>query len=491
MSTTSKLYSALLEKIVLTEAHHKSLRNRGLTDEVIDRAKFRSGGPELEAAIHGIGPKSDLIEASLLITKPATRCNPKLLKDVVLIPYFDKSGACTMIRPHRDHLAGVRIQSYVPAWPLRDPVIITEGEFKAWALEMFSAALGGRWGALSIPGISSFGVKHLPELAELLHGQKIKNVLIGFDNEDKSIPSQKNFKADPLQRWDTPYWAFTMAELLAGEGFSAKVLHIPDGWRVGGKIDWDGALAAGRTAEEVAAVVGAATDREEYLSLFPEEAQRVIRDKLHRRAVKSQVRRDGNKYVMIKEVQKVKTEVPISNFVFDIINVYQTPEGCQRECRATNEFGEVSAPFMLDGEHISFVAKFKPFIIGMGEFQFYGDDNGLAEVVKLERSRNKGRMIFQPDHVGYLQEQRISIYGNVLYDDKGNRTDPDDDGIFWIKDVGFKPTSLIQSTGKDKVSLGVPTICLDEDRATRSWMIEVVDKLCENFTSEAPRLGVG
>jgi len=118
--------------------------------------------------------------------------------------------------------------------------VFVEGAFKGLALfqalwdKAFIAALPGI--AMSKP---SWG--DILDIVEAV-GQH-RQVVVVFDNEDKSIQGKPKYQPDPLKRHDSEVWARYLAGRLNKEGYNAKVGHLPNEWRdANGKADWDGAM---------------------------------------------------------------------------------------------------------------------------------------------------------------------------------------------------------------------------------------------------------
>jgi len=72
----------------------------------------------------------------------------------------------------------------------------------------------------------------------------VRQVFVGYDNEDKSDPMLPGYQEDNWRRFDAQIWARFLATRLAKEGFEGKICTLPDEWRdAKGKADWDGQLA--------------------------------------------------------------------------------------------------------------------------------------------------------------------------------------------------------------------------------------------------------
>ncbi len=179
----------------------------------------------------------------------------------ILIPYFDTAGELVHLRPHKGMMRGrvPRLYTVRPSAAFKRDItdwkpgpvgvsalpgitmvktlfadieewledltaltaIITEGEFKAAAL----------WQVLN-------------DAVHVLEYPVVRQVVIGYDNEDKSNPALASYQEDKWRRFDAEAWARVLARFIAREGYEARVAHLPDAWRdAKGKADWDGRLA--------------------------------------------------------------------------------------------------------------------------------------------------------------------------------------------------------------------------------------------------------
>lgn len=300
-AAATAIYERFVEMTELTTADRQVLKTkRGFTDETIDTFRLRSGGKYIDQVIQRLRQEfteTDLIESGILVEANGSRVpNSQLLEERVLIPYLNSEGKVYYLRPHKLGFKDIGIQPFCRFLLKDNPehVILTEGEFKAIAL--------WQWGipALAIPGISSFGHKNFERLVELLQEHSVKHVTIVFDNEVKDNPNYPNFKPRVEDRYDTQVWSCIMARKLTQIGFTARVGWLPDSWRQGAKIDWDGALAAGHTREEVLQVIDKAVPASEFIESLPQEAQFVVKKKINRHFVRLNIRRDFNRYVAIR-----------------------------------------------------------------------------------------------------------------------------------------------------------------------------------------------
>lgn len=271
------LYSRLSLSI---NDREKLKKTRGLSRESIEAAGYRSSSAENRSALEpllsahslplllseGIAVKDKesgkiKINSQLcgygLVSRASGKtpekwdwCNP------VLIPYRDKNGRCIGIRPHKGGLSGksymrehgfehafrssrTRTHLYTSflfwgdrpeGWERK--CVLTEGEHKANALAQCGIP------ACAVPGIQMPRNEiFAEEMFSILREAGIREVIVAFDNEDKS------HKADPWDRYDVDVYALYACHVLRGNGFLPSICTLPEDWRIDGKADWDGALA--------------------------------------------------------------------------------------------------------------------------------------------------------------------------------------------------------------------------------------------------------
>ncbi|GEA17768.1 CHC2 zinc finger domain-containing protein [Moorella sp. E306M] len=479
------IYQRFIELTTLTGAHRNKLKSqRGFTDETIDRFMFRSGGPQVQGAVEKLReefPEEELKTSGILVeVNGSLATNNQLLDDLVLIPYLDETSIVYHLRPHKIGFEGLPIQPYCRLLLVGNPehIILTEGEFKAVALHQWGFA------ALAVPGISSFGGKNLDRLVELLREFQVKRVTVIFDNEIKDNPAFPNFKEKVEDRYDTQFWSYIMAYKLGRAGFIARVGWLPDEWRVNGKIDFDGALAQGRTRQEIEQVIARALPPEEYLDSLSEEAKRIVRRKITRHFTRVPVRREFNKYVATRHKGSETYEETISNFVINIKSSFFTPDGVIRNVELVNEYGEVSAVFPLEPQNMAGVNEFKKFCFSKGNYVFEGTSQDLLNVWKLEFLRDSGELIYMPDRIGRINKD-LWLFGNLAIH-KGKVYRPDNDGIIWIDGKGYKPQSLQIGARGESIEDAIPAL-----RETPVDIVDIAQKLRQSIGGYEAYMGIG
>jgi len=279
----------LYDRLSLSDVDRKNLFvKRGLNDATIELLGFRSNpesnkGLLLDMANHF--PTAVLVESGLWKThadnvSESPKPNPqfygmsivekrdakgKKIRDEkgevirecvwnnpILIPYFNEAGELVHLRPHKGMMAGKTPHFYVvrakgQATGAKDSngnpkiAIITEGEFKAAALWQ---TLGDVAEIGALPGITMAKLL-IGDVEEWLETTVVRQVVVGYDNENKGDEKLSGYQREKQRRFDTHVWARYLARQLSRQGYEGKVCVLPDEWRdEKGKADWDGYLAA-------------------------------------------------------------------------------------------------------------------------------------------------------------------------------------------------------------------------------------------------------
>lgn len=441
-------YERLIELAKLTPGDREGLKKkRGFTDEIIDEFKFRSGGDYLREVIsrlQGEYSKDRLLEVGILREVNGTLLPEKqLLDERVLIPYLDESGKVYHLRPHKLGFENIPTEPYCRYLLKEHPrkIVLTEGEFKATALYAWGIpGIGG-------PGTGSFGDKNFDRLALLLQEFDVKEVCIIYDSEEKGNPAYSNFKEQVHKRYDTQYWSYIMAYKLQQAGFKTTIGWLPAEWRVDGKIDFDGALAQGRTAAEIKKVITKAKTYKEFLATLDEDGQRIVKKKITKHFSKKNVRRDFNKYITTfpgPNGQEIEKE--ISNFVINIKSNFFTQGAVIRNVQLVNTYGEVSEIFPMESSAMAAADAFKKFVMGKGNYVFKGNGTDLTNIWEYEFLNNDGDLIYMPEQIGWIDQHKIWLFGNMAIKD-GKIYRPDNDGIIWVEGKGYKPQSFSVGSG--------------------------------------------
>lgn len=464
-------YERLIELAHLTPEDRESLKQkRGFTDEIIEEFRFRSGGDYLREVINTL--KLEYTEDKLLEVKILRNVNgtflpeKQLLEDRIIIPYLDEDGHVYHLRPHKLGFKDVPVEPYCRYLLKNRPrkVVLTEGEFKATALKAWGIpGIGG-------PGTSTFSDKNFDRLVFMLQEFEVKEVCIIYDSEDKGNPEFPNFKEQLNKRYDTQYWSYIMAMKLHQAGFFTTIGWLPVEWRVEGKIDFDGALAQGRTAAEIRQVIKQAQSYKDFLASIDEEGQRVVKKKIAKHFSKKLVKREFNKYlVTVHGPNNQEFDKEISNFVINIKSNFFTQDNVIRNVQLVNSYGEVSEIFPIDASSMAAADAFKKFVLGRGNYVFKGSGADLTNIWEYEFLNNDGELIYMPEQIGWIESHKLWLFGNMVIKD-GKIYRPDNDGIIWVEGKGFKPQSF--SVGSADVDHSIP--CLSEKEIN---IQEVADRI--------------
>lgn len=447
MAPSDKIYDRFLELTHLTDSDREDLKKkRGFSDALIDELKFRSGGDYVVGVVDELRKEfsdDDLVGKGILVRiNGALIVNNQLLDDKKLkrgryiIPYLDKEGRCYHIRPHKLGFSGIKAQLYSEQLLSNNPdlVVITEGEFKAAALR--------QWGvpALAMPGTPSFAKQNFERMRDFLTTHGIKRIVIIFDSEEKGNPTFPNYKKDPDKRYDTEFWTYLNTYKLSKSGFDASIGFLPAEWRENGKVDFDMALAQGRTRSDIERIINASITADEFRKSWEGEARRVLERKLAREFTKLPIKKDFNRYIAERKTPKGDTyEQVISNFVINIRANFYTEEGIVRQVELVNQFGDKSGVFSLEAAPMAGVNEFKKFCFNKGNYVFNGNAQDLNNIWEFEFLHDTGEVIYMPEMIGKISS-KIWLFGNMaVYDNKIYR--PDDNGIIWIDDKGYRPQS--------------------------------------------------
>lgn len=481
-------YHRLIELVHLTDEHRQELKvKRGFADQTIDTFMFRSGGEYIIDVVEQLKkeyPLEDLVETGILKEINGTYLIENQLTDGrILIPYIDEDGKIYHLRPHKLGFEGIPIQPYCK-FLLKDKpakIVLTEGEFKANAL--------WQWGipGLAIPGISSFGGNNFDRLVDLLKLYEVKEIVVIFDSETKDNPAYPNFKEKIEDRYDTQYWSYMMAYKLNKEGFRTSVGWLPPEWRDNGKIDFDGALAKGKTKADIEKVIAKAKSYKEFLASLDEDGQRVVKRKIAKHFTKLNIRREFNKYVttVYPPGKGEPYEKTISNFVINIVANFYAGDTIVRNVELVNEYGEKSDIIPMEPGAMAGVNEFKKFVLSKGNYIFEGTATDLVNIWKYEFLNNTGELIYMPEQIGWIDRHNLWLFGNMAIKD-GKVYKPDNDGIIWVNGKGFKPQSLSINASGATTEDAIPSLC-----ETEVDIKDIAYKLKQSIGGYEAYMGIG
>lgn len=518
-----EIYAAFLKKAILEPEDREALKKeRGFNDTTIDLCQFVSCSPRNRQVIEELQQtytEVELVESGLLeITDngvvPCTQLlgiynKKKQFVNNICIPYFNAEGQPFFLRPHKFGFKDKGINIYVPVRKLdpSKPLILAESEFKA------AAAIQFGFPAIGVPGIHSFAANHFVRLKDLIIELGVKDLVIMYDNEIKNNPLFSNYKPDIIKQWDTQWRAVDIARKLmeALPSLTVKIASLPDAWMVEGKIDIDGALAAGKTPAEFRNVVHRAMQWGDYLDQQPVVARKIIHRKIFKeeylkKATIRKISTMGDKqgpigYYVRREIKVEKEKMyvweSVTNFTMDIYKTIVDGEDYIREIVFHNQDGTSSEP-VLCTKGMNIQRDFKAWAWSRGDYHFEGTQEDLNKIWRLEGILCDGREIVRPEQIGLLHttSEPLWLFGNVLIKGDGSMiTANNGDGIMWDGLVGYLPRSNREDDRKTKNTnvLGkIPTVNLDPDTQFGIAELKAVAKgMEENFGTKAVTLALG
>jgi len=141
-------------------------------------------------------------------------------------------------------------------------------------------------------------------------------------------------------------------------------------------------------------------------------------------------------------------EVPISNFVINILSQHSTKEGIVRRAQFVREDGNITGPFVLEPKDMSRNDNFIQYCLGKGKFIWNGGPQDLAGIWSTEFGIIDDKVVYDVDHVGWVAEEKLWTFDNLAVTDDGRVLRPDGTGVFWDKDRGVRSKPIIISTEK-------------------------------------------
>ena len=491
---STEVYNTFLERARLTEEDREALKaERGFSDETIDRLRFISCHEENREIIKGLVSEfseGEVVESGLLeaTDKGIEVCSQLIgvyknnrFVNNICVPYINSDGNIFFIRPHKYGLKGKGIHVYCPDFAADQSAIwiITESEFKAAASFQYGIP------AIGLPGIHSFvgrsGV-NFRRLTEFIEALGLEKIVVVYDNEIKDNPEFTNYKSNVLKQWDTQWRAIDLCRKLrdALPGLEyIRVGVLPDSWMEDGKIDIDGALAQGRTSEEMRSVLYRSKHWKEYLAELPEVGKQIISRKIYKEDYLkvSKVKRKEGGYHVTKSKRVgndvITFEDKISNFTMSIRKTLVSSECYTREIIFHGQDGSESKPRLcLKGTNI--LREFKAWVFSCGDYHYIGNQDQLDLIWQLEGAMCDGREVRSPEGIGYIEDSGLWLFENVLVKERGEVLFPDDDGVIWDGIVGYSPQSINEITKKGKLSR-IPSIYIDDDLDLPSFRSTILD----------------
>jgi len=418
-------FKNIIDRLTLNDEDRESLKvKRGFTDEVIEKLQFKS-----------ISQK--IVNNDEYLSKLPTEFKNAFITPNILIPYPEKDGSFIHLRPHKFGIAGLKIKPYIPFPVMKPPLntmVLAESEFKAVASCMYGVP------AIGIPGIASFSGDHFVLLCEILRVFNPDRLVICFDNEFKGDPTTSNYKPDFKKRYDTQYYAYIMAKKLNDLAHIPTLIATLDpNWMKNNKIDIDGALASGISAESYKRVIENAKPYYTYKREW--DVAPAHKSFMERRVDKyfydETIKEDFGVYKTGKGKSK-----DLSTFTIKLIHTIIDEEGhCERICKLISKYGHSHVVKLTADEMVGLPA-FKKFCVAAGDYRFLGDQKDMENLWEYIFMQQDGRTIYKLPYFGYNDETDAWFFSHGAY--KNNEFFPiDNDGVIWLEDVGYKIVNKI------------------------------------------------
>jgi hypothetical protein len=120
------------------------------------------------------------------------------------------------------------------------------------------------------------------------------------------------------------------------------------------------------------------------------------------------------------------------------------------------------------GRHASLTAAdmgtdaFCTFCLANGNYIWKGKKEDLQILWQENFLNDDGRHIVEPDHVGYIEKEKMWLFGNVAITADGKEMRPDESGIFWTDKRGYKPIPIGVTSGGQAISEGIPYLSTND-----------------------------
>jgi DNA primase catalytic core len=196
------------------------------------------------------------------------------------------------------------------------------------------------------------------------------------------------------------------------------------------------------------------------------------------------IKKVRNRYwVMRRGTNGSNVEVPISNFIINILSQHSTREGMLRQVQFVREDGKISGPFVLEPKDMIRNDSFSQYCVGKGKFVWNGNPQDLAGIWSTEFEQIDDKVVNDIDHMGWIRNENIWAFDNIAVTEDGRSLKPDATGVFWDKDRGIKPKSIIVSS--EKLSYG----SLSEECPVT--LEEILEKFSDSMGSNSARTALG
>lgn len=187
--------------------------------------------------------------------------------------------------------------------------------------------------------------------------------------------------------------------------------------------------------------------------------------------------------------------IKITNFTLEILRNFSSPAGMNRLIRVAHEDGKFSIESEIQPAVMANRNLFAAWVLSQGNFLFRGTYTDLEKIWSLELGQNDGKIIYRPDHIGWIRSKKIWIFSDCAI---GNSEiyRPDQEDIVWIGDYGYQAVTL-EASGQDVRtdacgSIYMPSLRWDlSEKAVDETRLKMIDLLKRNLGGFEAYLALG
>lgn len=167
-------------------------------------------------------------------------------------------------------------------------------------------------------------------------------------------------------------------------------------------------------------------------------------------------------YYTIKYKEGVPEYTKVSNFILELKNVYLTEDNDRiREIVVAREDGYRSEPILINSETKVSLRLFRVLLARSADADFTGSEHNLISMWKHVYSKNREILVKVLKIVGRHERSKSWILSNKFIPDGGSPVDPDENGVFWLKNgnetLGVKAEKLDKSA-EIQGDTGIPNL---------------------------------
>lgn len=173
-------------------------------------------------------------------------------------------------------------------------------------------------------------------------------------------------------------------------------------------------------------------------------------------------------YYIRKEKGDQFWDVPLTNFTIELQNVYFYPRNCtrSREVVFISQAGTRSRVTQVTSDAKTSARSFTVLCANAIDGSFYGSENDLKTLWDYLYSQGEPKEVIIPAGVGHLGKDIGGwLFKSMFIADNGEVTKRGDDGVFWLRQGGLKPQSLLAENNSERDIPEVQEVSREEGEA--------------------------